>query len=991
MNHHRIQIRSVLGVHVAFSLHFLLVFGLQDLIAAPLPRPLELTANSITPTGVMLKWNVSTTPFGDVTYEIFRDQERFALSMSNAWNCTGLVPNQPLTFRVRARGSDGSTSQLSNALLVTPRENAQGVRPLVVRTNYKALVLNYDPEILVAGSLVQAASQYGYRDVNQLVAEYIDLFRRASGGQVAWSFEQLNLNEFPPPEDPSHPRFNAANYVMLRSQGYDYGNNPIPGPAYRSILADPRFGIGDRVRNAELDGIWVFAPSGCAFAETAMIGPNPYWINGAPIYEQSLDRNVVFYGFGKESHQGVGFMCENTAHMAENIMSRIASNWPRNISTRVFNTLNLDNPNRHLVIKSIHDWTHFTQSEAASWDPVLVAAGASQAGLSHFPPTAMFNYNWSTVDLGFDPSIWHAYDGSWSVADGEYRAAEGKGTKVLAFDGMTLRDDLGAYRPPIAFSDADVELTIHLLTDLPGSNAGFLFRVNQCHPGFNQVKGYYLGLDAANDQIFLARLDGAMTPLGQAPLVVDTNTPYRIRLEARGNRFTLYLNDAVSPLLSTTDDSYITGAFGFTTYFAEASFGPVHIIAHTQNYGDQWYRYPERADQPRYISALEWNGDRPGNMDRFYAWWWEHLPKNGGAHAAVDLATSQSSLLLNNWWPYIFDINRFSSTLPALDIQFPPEDFTLPNSPVSFRVAPLDPGQVGLSWEEPSDNIGVTRYAVFRNGSFLQTTTLPYLTDSRLDPSTAYTYFVRALDGSGNWSAPSAPVTVITPPLDPGSAIFSSDFEIRPEAAAWISDSFRPGAVDFQWEPPPLGRNGSRCISITNSQENDSRWTRTLSGLIPGATYWLSGWIKGSNIVREPNRDIGANLCLIGTWEHSPDFLDGTFDWRQVSFPFTAPPSGVVTVGCRLGYWSNTATGKAFFDDLIVISSADFRLTRPMVLPNGALELQLLSQPGQACQIESSSDLKSWTLLREITPVHPVTSFTDDLSQTRRFYRAARR
>jgi hypothetical protein len=70
----------------------------------------------------------------------------------------------------------------------------------------------------------------------------------------------------------------------------------------------------------------------------------------------------------------------------------------------------------------VNDWTHFTQAEAASWDPVLVAPGASQAGLSHFPPTAIFNYNWGTVNLAFGGSIWRSYDGDWSVQDGQYHA-----------------------------------------------------------------------------------------------------------------------------------------------------------------------------------------------------------------------------------------------------------------------------------------------------------------------------------------------------------------------------------------------------------------------------------------------------------------------------------------------------------------------------------------------------------------------------------------
>src|SRR6185437_8880438 len=133
----------------------------------------------------------------------------------------------------------------------------------------------------------------------------------------------------------------------------------------------------------------------------AMAGPNPYWVNGAPITDSALTRNVVFYGFGKDPHQGVGFMCENTCHMTENILGRISANWPRTVASRVFQTLTWNDPNRVLVDRLVNDWTHFTQAEAASWDPMLVAPGHAQAGLSHYPPTALYNYDWSTMSLDF--------------------------------------------------------------------------------------------------------------------------------------------------------------------------------------------------------------------------------------------------------------------------------------------------------------------------------------------------------------------------------------------------------------------------------------------------------------------------------------------------------------------------------------------------------------------------------------------------------------
>src|SRR5262249_43386547 len=139
-------------------------------------------------------------------------------------------------------------------------------------------------------------------------------------------------------------------------------------------------------------------------------------------------------------------------------------------------------------------------------------------------------------------------------------------------------------------------------------------------------------------------------------------------------------------------------------------------------------------------------------MDGFYAWWWEHLPKNGGAHWATNLQDGTSGPLLNTWWPYVFDINRFNRTVPAADIVFAAEDVTAPSIPFEVTGLALGASRIGLAWKEPFDDVGVTRYEVFRDGVLLRKTSANYLIDSRLKPGTSYNYLIKACDGSGNTS-----------------------------------------------------------------------------------------------------------------------------------------------------------------------------------------------------------------------------------------------
>jgi hypothetical protein len=395
----------------------------------------------------------------------------------------------------------------------------------------------------------------------------------------------------------------------------------------------------------------------------------------------------------------------------------------------------------------------------------------------------------------------------------------------------------------------------------------------------------------------------------------------------------------------------------------------------------------------RDLSPLEWNGDRDVAMDGFYAWWWEHLPKNGGGHAAKDVETRNDTLLLNTWWPYIFDINRFTTTIPFKDIVFPPEDVTPPDPPAFVQGLALGASRIGLSWNEANDNIGVTRYAVYRDGTLVQKTALPFLTDTRLpSPNHTYTYVINSCDGSGNMSITGAVVRVTTLETDPQGAVIDGEFEVNPQVCGWFTSAFNSSKAQFGWETAGVGRNGTRCVSIQATNFNDANWTQTINGLTPGATYGLTGWIKGENVVRQPGGTLGANLCLAGTWVHAPDSLDGTFDWRQVSLSFTAPQSGTVTIGCRLGYWSNTAQGKVWFDDVAIVRPTELRLEHLRLLPGGIARFVLTTWPGRRYRIEKSHGLgDTWTEVQTFTAVHPLTEISDTQMPvpSALFYRAA--
>ena len=88
-----------------------------------------------------------------------------------------------------------------------------------------------------------------------------------------------------------------------------------------------------------------------------------------------------------------------------------------------------------------------------------------------------------------------------------------------------------------------------------------------------------------------------------------------------------------------------------------------------------------------------------------------------------------------------------------------------PSAPASLRIAGATPGSIVLSWAESTDNVSVSAYDVYRNGSYLATVSAPTLVfvDSGVSPSTSYRYLVKAKDGAGNASDFSVEIVGFTP------------------------------------------------------------------------------------------------------------------------------------------------------------------------------------------------------------------------------------
>ncbi|RYX86485.1 DUF1080 domain-containing protein [bacterium] len=234
--------------------------------------------------------------------------------------------------------------------------------------------------------------------------------------------------------------------------------------------------------------------------------------------------------------------------------------------------------------RKIPDWTlawngHISfdppLSPVASNAPIetvtLVPFGAQMLRVSNFPvigtPRALtkeFRDDFSNEH--FDN--WVTYGGGWLIRESAFGPSpDAPSSKAIATK-TRFRDFV---------YDADVSLG-----DV--GNAGLLFRISKPSIGDDAYSGYYVGLSADKGEVELGKADGKWTPLKSAPMALAANRPQRVRVEARGARLQVFVENMTQPLIEVTDDSFADGAVGVRQYGAkgdrsQAAFTNIAVVA----------------------------------------------------------------------------------------------------------------------------------------------------------------------------------------------------------------------------------------------------------------------------------------------------------------------------------------------------------------------------------------------------------------------------
>lgn len=156
---------------------------------------------------------------------------------------------------------------------------------------------------------------------------------------------------------------------------------------------------------------------------------------------------------------------------------------------------------------------------------------------------------------------------SWSYEKGELNSEAGDGVKAVLSD--------------VFSKNVSVESDVTVFDDYYYSDAGIMFRANKIYKGANAFKGYYVGMDAANNIVRLGRMNNDYTNLHSQYYSIVPGNKYHLKVVAIENDISVYVDDMETPLFTYSDenceDYIVQGRVGLRNYWAHSHFDNVEV------------------------------------------------------------------------------------------------------------------------------------------------------------------------------------------------------------------------------------------------------------------------------------------------------------------------------------------------------------------------------------------------------------------------------
>jgi hypothetical protein len=120
--------------------------------------------------------------------------------------------------------------------------------------------------------------------------------------------------------------------------------------------------------------------------------------------------------------------------------------------------------------------------------------------------------------------------------------------------------------------------------------------------------------------------------------------------------------------------------------------------------------------------------------------------------------------------------------------------------------------------------------------------------------------------------------------------------------------------------------SGKSAVLLQSKDADDMMaWQKVM--VRPNTRYLLGGWIRTEDVDVQQGGTTGATLSIWGGYEATHSLV-GTANWTYRSLIFNSGDRTEIEVGPRLGRHSSIASGKAWFDDVVLIELNDATTTR---------------------------------------------------------------
>jgi hypothetical protein len=222
----------------------------------------------------------------------------------------------------------------------------------------KVMVLNFDPLIPQEGNK-KLHEVCRWNDPRKLAEDYVKDVYEASSGFIR--YEIVHWEEIAA----FHTKVDGFTYTPVQYMACRksrLGWHKPDTADYPKTFED--FNVLPKINSGEVDEVWFFGGPYFGYNESAMAGPEAFFINGAVYGKVKSTRPFAIMGFNYE--RGVAEMLHNLCHRTESTLSRIYGGWKAEV---------MDS-----------NWSKFAANQEQSKNAAV--------GNCHFPPNAKSGYDY---------------------------------------------------------------------------------------------------------------------------------------------------------------------------------------------------------------------------------------------------------------------------------------------------------------------------------------------------------------------------------------------------------------------------------------------------------------------------------------------------------------------------------------------------------------------------------------------------------------------